>query len=126
MYLPPSSEVTGCSHPSPVRMLSWHDSWESFYDIIKSTEELWQESTEQMLQEDIQEIPMMGGGGWREVRPQRNSIRDSYHHSGDTQNLASEQAGLNVMRSYYYTKAIMKSCKPSALAVLGSLTAHSA
>lgn len=107
-------------------MLSWHDSWESFYDIIKSTKELSRVSSERMLQEAIQEIPMMGVGTGGKVRPQRNSIRDSYHHSRGTQDLASEQAGQNVMRSYYYTKAIMKSCKPSALAVLGSLIAHSA
>ena len=59
MYLLPSSEVTGCSHPSPVRMLSWHDSLESFYDIIKFTEELW-ERAELMLQEAIHETPVMG------------------------------------------------------------------
>ena len=40
-------------------MLSWHDSLESFYDIIKFTEELW-ERAELMLQEAIHETPGTG------------------------------------------------------------------
>lgn len=84
IYLPPASEATGCSHHGPARRLFQHDGLESFYNIIKSTEELW-ESTELTLQEVVHETPVLGA--WGKVRLQMNSIRESCHHSRDTQDL---------------------------------------